>query len=225
MMSQPAFPMPDEIKESGGQFSAMTVQQFNYNLYLIFYLLKSKFINDKQFYDTLEEKLRRDARDKPDIHIRKFMKETKNHRHILYKCTPENVATFLRIAPTIPMLDILNIKERANLMTEDDWEVLWQPLKSMALLAEAKNLVPADCIPEMEKISSMVYQENREELLSGNTDIKQLQKKATKKLLTDPTMAQSVLAMAEKMVEHMEPEQIFPLLSSQMRASELADEL
>lgn len=71
---------------------------FNYQLMIVFYLIKGKFKNNITTYQKIEDQVRRKIQSDPSHALKVFAQQTKKHRSILRKCSVENVQKFCQVA-------------------------------------------------------------------------------------------------------------------------------
>lgn len=124
------------------------------------------------------------------------------------------------------MLDVFNIAENAPYMSQDDWETLWRPLSSMALMADVNDNVPSNYMNVIEKLAFKI--ENKNGLAKEQVkDEKKISDIVKNDLFGNPEMQTVMIEMAEDMQRQFMETGEFPLpmLSSQMAALRKIDEL
>ena len=199
---------------------------FNYQLLLIFYLLKFKFPNNIKQYERLENAIKSRIKTDPSYPINTFAEQTKKYRGILKKCTEENVREFIETSKKVPMLDVLEISKLSVYMNEEDWKTLYKPLSTMVMLIEVKESVPNKLMNAIEDIALRMESEGifTSEIAKDDNAVKSL---VQKQLVQDESMQNLMIEMVNEMQKQFEDSGEFPLplLNSQLKAMNLRENI
>jgi hypothetical protein len=127
-------------------------QAFNNELYDTLEGLSIKLPHNAKLYRKISKLILANASRDVTYPMKVWIDNIGDNDEILRDCTPENVQAFLKLAPTVPLLECLEIEKNWHLFKPDDVKKLWGYFENMFKYSDAATLVPVEFMTDIQNM-------------------------------------------------------------------------